>query len=188
MTPFDYLSVLLSIVLGLSITQLLSGFAGLVRARDRMAIYWPLPVQMAFVFLVSVQMWWSLFGLHNARHWTFGLFLIVLMQPVTVYLMSAFITPDVSGEGRVDLRAIYFRERAWFFGASLFTVLISLAKNFFVNQGPPAPADMVGHAIFATTALAGLLSRNDIVHKIIAPVALLVFCAYIALLFVRLPS
>ena len=55
MTAFDYLSVLLSIVLGLAITQLLSGFAGLVRARDRMVMYWPLPVQMTFVFLSACR-------------------------------------------------------------------------------------------------------------------------------------
>jgi hypothetical protein len=33
MSAFDYLAVLLSIVLGLGITQVLAGFAGMVRAR-----------------------------------------------------------------------------------------------------------------------------------------------------------
>ncbi|MGH6872964.1 MAG: hypothetical protein ACREHE_15815 [Rhizomicrobium sp.] len=188
MTPFDYLSVLLSIVLGLAITQLLAGFAGLVRARDRAIMYWPLPVQMAAVFIISVQMWWSLFGLHDARRWTFAMFLIVLMQPVGVYLMAAFITPDTSGERALDLRAIYFRERAWFFGASLFSLFVSLAKNFIVNPGAPNGMDMAGHAIFGALGLAGLVSRRDLVHKIVAPGTLLFFCAYIALLFARLPG
>ena len=38
MDAFSYLSVLLSIVLGLAETQLLSGFAALVRARGRIAM------------------------------------------------------------------------------------------------------------------------------------------------------
>jgi len=188
MTAFDYLSVLLSIVLGLAITQLLAGFAGMVRARDRMAMYWPVPVQMAAVFLITVQVWWALFGLHNARDWTFGHFLIVLMQPVSLYLMAAIITPDLSGEGPFDLRALYFRERVWYFSAILFAVAVSLAKNFVVNPGPPRATDMAGHAVFASMALAGIVFRGDLAHKIIAPLSLFAYAAYIALLFVQMPS
>ncbi|HTQ12302.1 MAG TPA: hypothetical protein VMH86_00400 [Rhizomicrobium sp.] len=188
MTAFDYLSVLLSIVLGLAITQLLAGFAALVRARGRMAMYWPVPVQMAAVFLISVQLWWALFPLHEMRRWTFAHFFIVLMQPVSVYMMAAFITPDLAGEGRFDLREIYFRERPWYFGSILLALAVSLVKNVLVSGGPPNPLDMAGHAVFAAAALTGLASRSDAVHKALAPATLLLYAAYIALLFVNLPG
>ena len=55
MDAFSYLSVLLSIVLGLAVTHLLSGFAALVHARRRIAMYWPVPVQMAATLLVTMQ-------------------------------------------------------------------------------------------------------------------------------------
>ena len=86
MTPFDYLSVLNSIVLGLGITQLLSGFASMMRSRRRVTMYWPVPVQMAAVFLITVQLWWALFTLQYEKHWNFAQFLVVLMQPVSVFL------------------------------------------------------------------------------------------------------
>jgi hypothetical protein len=187
MDAFDYLSVLLSIVLGLAITQLLAGFAAMVRARGRTVMYWPMPVQMAATFLISVQLWWALFALRWSHHWTFGSFLVVLMQPVTVYLMAAFITPDLSGEGAVDLREIYFRESRWFFGAGLAAVAMSLAKSLILGGRLPSHADLIGHAVFIAVGLVGLISKNDIVHKIIAPLMLLVYSAYIALLFVSLP-
>ena len=80
MDAFSYLSVLLSIVLGLAITQLLSGFAALVHARRRVTMYWPVPVQMAVTLLITVQVWWAMFGLREVRHWTFAAFLILLLQ------------------------------------------------------------------------------------------------------------
>jgi hypothetical protein len=188
MSAFDYLAVLLSIVLGLGITQMLTGFAALVRARDRARIYWPALMQMAAVFLIHVQVWWVLFGLRGIAHWTFAQFLVVLMQPVTVYMMAAFITPDFPGAGEVDLRAAYFREARWFFGALVATLLVSLSKSLVLYGALPPTADLIGHAVFLAAALVGMVSRSDRVHKILAPVSLLMYTAYIALLFVQLPN
>lgn len=188
MTPFDYLSVLISIVLGLSITQLLGGFAGMVRARGRTTWYWPLPVQMTALFLINVQVWWALFGLRGMEHWTFAGFFVILLQPVTLYMMSAFITPDPVADGaRLDQRDFYFREKNWFFGVTIAALLVSLTKDTLVLRGPIGLPDLVAHGVFLTMAAIGLLSNRDMVQKVLAPVTLLLYCAYIALLFVTLP-
>jgi hypothetical protein len=188
MSAFDYLAVLLSIVLGLGITQVLAGFAGMVRARARTRMYWPVPLQMLAVFLIQVQVWWALFGLRGMTHWTFAQFLIVLMQPVAVYMMAAFITPDFSGDGPIDLRAAYFREARWFFGALAATLIVSLAKSIVIDGALPNGTDMAGHIVYFAVAIAGMISRGDRVHKAIALLSLLIYTAYIALLFVQLPS
>ena len=187
MDAFNYLSVLLSIVLGLAVTQLLSGFAALVHARRRVAMYWPVPVQMAATLLITVQVWWAMFGLRDVRHWTFATFLIVLAQSIAVYLMAAFITPDLASEARIDLRPAYFREARWFFGSSIALLAISAIRNLTVSGGFQSAYDLAGHAGFAVLALSGLLSRSNAVHKAIAPAFLLVLAAYIGLLFVALP-
>jgi hypothetical protein len=187
MDAFSYLSVLLSIVLGLAVTQLLSGFAALVRARGRIAMYWPVPVQMAATLLITVQVWWAMFGLRNVQHWTFAGFLIVLAQSVTAYLMAAFITPEVAGDARIDLRETYFREARWFFGSILAALAISLLKNRVLFGSFQSGLDLAGHGAFAVIALAGLVFRRDAVHKLVAPLSLLAYGLYIALLFVTLP-
>lgn len=187
MNAFDYLSVLISIVLGLGVTQLLAGFAGLVRTRRRVKMYWPVPMQMAAVFLITVQVWWAMFGLRDVRVWTFANFFVVLMQPVSTYLMAALITPDFTEGGTIDLRDAYFRERRWFFGSIVFALIVSLAKNMIITGHPQRGLDLAGHVVFVTIALAGLISRSDTVHKILAPASLLAYGTYIALLFVQLP-
>jgi hypothetical protein len=185
---FDYLAVLLSIVLGLGITQVLAGFAGMVRARGRARMYWPVPLQMLAVFLIQVQVWWALFALRGMTHWTFAQYLVVLMQPVAVYMMAAFITPDFSGDGEIDLRAAYFREARWFFGALAATTAVSLAKNLVIDGALPDATAMAGHIVFFAVAIAGMIWRGDRVHKAIALLSLALYAAYIALLAVQLPG
>ena len=187
MNPFDYLSVFISIVLGLGITQLLAGFVAVVRVRKRIRMYWPVPVQMAAVFLITVQVWWAMFGMRSVRDWTFAGFFVLLMEAVFVYLMAAFITPVPDGDKIIDLRELYFRENRWFFGAILGALLISVLKNVMLTGAIQRGADLDGHIVFATIAVTGLISRGDTVHKILAPASLLAYGAYIALLFVQLP-
>lgn len=189
MTAFDYLSVLLSIVLGLSITQLLGGFAGMVRYRARTTFYWPLPLQMLALFLINVQSWWAMFGMRHLRDWTFFGFFVVLLQVTFTYLMSATITPDPLAEGaRLDQREFFFREKTWFFIVSLATISTSLVKDFFVIPGPPGTIDIGAHFVFITLILIGLFTTKDWVLKTIIPITFFMYCAYIALLFVSLPG
>ena len=188
MTAFDYLSVLLSIVLGLSITQLLAGFAGMMRGRARIAFYWPLPLQMLSLFLINVQAWWAMFGLRFKQEWTFGGFFIVLLQIVFMYLMSATITPDpVGADARMDQREFFFREKNWFFIVSLGALFSSLVKDFFVVDGPTGRLDIGAHGVFITLILTGLFTTRDWVIKTITPVTFALYVAYIAELFVQLP-
>ena len=107
MDAFSYLSVLISIILGLGITQLLTGLGRLLQARGGTRLYGPAVTWIALLLLVHVQTWWTMFGLRGVRGWTFGAFLMVLLQPAVLYLMAALAVPDVSAGAAVDLRANY---------------------------------------------------------------------------------
>jgi uncharacterized membrane protein len=187
LSDFDYLSVLISIVLGLGITNLLGGLATLVRRRSHIAMYWPLPVWIVTLFLIHVQTWWAMFGLRQVPHWSFEAFLVVLMQPVLLYLMSALIVPEpADGETKVDLRETYFRERGWFFACFLAVLCVSLSKDLVLSGHLPAWPNLGAHIVFILFALIGIATKSDLVHKFLAPFGFLILCTYIAVLFTRL--
>ena len=188
MDAFSYLQVLISIVVGLALTHVLAGFAGMIRARSRIAVYWPLAGQMVLLFLLQVQMWWAFFGLREVRRWSFPEFFAVLMQAVLVYLATAILVPDMRDAGRIDLRECYYREARWYFGALLLVVLDSLAKNFLLTGHIQNGIDLAGHIAFVSLSVSGMATRREWVHKTIAVAALLVFASYIALLFIPLPK
>src|ERR1043165_4538554 len=137
MDAFSYLSVLLSIIIGLGLTQVLTAIGRLVRHRDRVRADW-LPLLWGGVMVVVyVQVWWSMFGLRDYREWTFVAFLIVLAQTATLYLMAAVILPEQPDEAGVDLRAHYQRQHRWFFGFFLATLVISVSKDLVITGHLP---------------------------------------------------
>jgi hypothetical protein len=57
MTPFEYVIVLIFIILGLGITQIGSGVADLIHNSDRVKVYWPHTLWIIFVFFLHLQEW-----------------------------------------------------------------------------------------------------------------------------------
>lgn len=187
MDTYNYLSVLVSIILGLGITNLLSGFAGLVRERARVRMYSPVPIWMATLFFAHIQMWWAMFDLANVADWTFAKFLSVLLQPVALFLTSAFILPNLSGEGMVDLKESFFRESRWFACGLAGMVFASVAKNLLIT-GTMETADIGAHILFALLSLTAIIFRSDRFHRVMAPAVLVLLLAYTGLLFTDLES
>lgn len=191
MDEFSYLSVLLSIVLGLGITQLLTALGRLIQARERVRMYWPAPAWAVLLLVTHVQTWWTMFGLRDEGAWTFFTFLLVLLQPVLLYLLAALVLPDFGetadpGEGTVDLRRHYFRQARWFFGLGVALLAVSVLKDVALEGELPDPPNLVAHLLFAALWGTAAVTRRERYHLLLAPASFLLFTGYVALLFMRL--
>ena len=80
--PFSYLSVLVSIVIGLAITQILQGYRTLLISRRRVRFFGPTLAWGGLLLLIAVQSWWAMFGMRQHGRWTFVQFAIVLLLPI----------------------------------------------------------------------------------------------------------
>lgn len=186
MDAFSYLSVLLSIILGLGMTQVLTAAGRVIRGRHRVRIYWPPLVWSGVLLLVFVQAWWAMFGLRLHTDWTFLTFVVVLAQTVTMYMMAAVVLPEEIGEDGVDLRVYYDEQRRWFFGFLLATLVVSVLKDVVVGGRLPNALNLAFHALLAAVCLAGLTSSRARVHQALAIGSALLFIVYISTLFARL--
>src|SRR5215471_7217360 len=119
MDEFSYLSVLVSIIIGLAITQILKGYRGIVLTRARVVTYWPVLLWSASLLVLSVQTWWASFDLRDVRVWTFAKFAIVLAQTILTYMLAAIVLPDFFGAERVDLREHYLTHVRWLLGLAI---------------------------------------------------------------------
>lgn len=186
MDAFSFLSVLLSIILGLAITQVLKGFRGILLGRRRIRMYWPVPVWAFLLLLMFVQSWWAMFGLREVETWTFPAFSIVLTQTIISYMLAALVFPDFAGSETVDLRAHYFEHARWFFGLTIAVVLASLGKDPVIWAQFPAPLNAAFHLVFATFALVAMLTRAEWYHKALSLVSIALFVSYTLALFSHL--
>jgi hypothetical protein len=187
---FNYLSVLLSvllsIVLGLAIAQVLQGLRGLILARVKVKLYLPTLIWTGVALLLAIQAWWASFGLRMRITWTFVVFIVIVLQAISVYMVAALVLPNVNGDIGVDLRDHYFAHRIWFFGALLATVVFSAAKDLAIHGHLPHRMNGAFHLIFALVSIVAAITGREWFHKILAPSIALLLLLYITLLYARL--
>ena len=186
MDEFSYLSVLLSVILGLAVTQILKGFRGLVISRARIRLYWPTILWALLVLLMCVQSWWAMFGMRLRHDWKFQEFGIVLLQTILTYMLAGLVLPDFFGDAPVDLKKNFFDHRRWFFWIGFAVIAVSVSKDLILTGGLPSPPNLAFHGIFAALLLAGALTPNERYHKVNAIVGLALFIIYTLLLFTRI--
>jgi hypothetical protein len=186
MDAFSYLSVLISIILGLAITQVLQGIRGLVIGRRRVAVYWPPIAWAGLLLLITVQSWWAMYGMRRHLAWTFVEFAMVLLQATVLYMLAALVFPDFHGTERVDLKRHYFEQTRWFYGLGVALLLVSLAKDVVINGDLPNRVNLAFHIGFMTAWTAAALVKREAYHVALPIVMVMGFGAYIALLFARL--
>ena len=183
---FNYLSVLLSIILGLAITQILKGGRGLALSHARVVVYWPTLVLAGLLLLIDVQSWWAMFGMRGIPVWTFAMFSVVLLQTTILYMLAALVLPDFFGEGTIDLREHFFAHRKLFFALFVLVLLVSISKDIVLGGELPDRLNLAFHLGFIALTLGGLLTAREWYHKLACVIAAVTFVSYIAVLFAKL--
>lgn len=186
MEAFSYLSVLLSIIIGLAMTQVLQGYRALLLSRRRVKLYFPPLAWSAYILLMATQSWWSSFGMADRTEWTFATFAIILLQTVLLYMMAALVLPDVPPDQSIDLEAHYFREVTPFFATAILMLGTSLTKGIMLDGRLPQPDEAFFHGLFAVLAAIAIASRRRWLHHLLTAATGVLLFSYIALLFARL--
>jgi hypothetical protein len=179
MSTEEYLSVLVSIVIGLGISHVLSGVGNLLVDRARVRFYWVWGVVVALTFLAHVQFWWSTFGLGEGVVGNFFGFLFFLLTPIALFLMAVLTLPDFEEEGEIDLRRHYFDNHRWIFGIGALVPVLSGTRAVVISGDELVHVDRAFEAAFLVWMLVGFLSRSPRVHAVLAVVGLAAFLAMI---------
>jgi hypothetical protein len=172
MAAFEYLSVLISIILALGMTRVLGGVGEMLQARSHRRIYWVHAIWIINLFLYLVIAWWIFYRWRNQQPWTFFLFVFVLISPTVLYLASLLLFPRESDVDRsIDYKTHYYaNHRAFFILFALFTpvdIADSLLKGIphFLGLGPIYFVSNLLYFVGLTTAA---ITRNKRYHELYA--------------------
>ena len=109
MSAFEYVTVLISIVISLGITQILTGEASLVKRMHKVQFYWPHILWIIFVLLLHIQEWWVTYELRVYIPWRLPVFLFIMIYPINLFLLSRLLFPDKFKGKVIDLKEFYFK-------------------------------------------------------------------------------
>ena len=133
MTPeiraFEFALGLFAVLIGLAIADIATSFHRLLRSPAR--VHWD-PIALlaaAFAIVITVGMWFDLWGIRQAtsvRH--FFLYLVLVALFFVLFLIAAASLPDETADG-VDLRDFYRRNHRYFWS------LVTLFEISYVALG-----------------------------------------------------
>jgi hypothetical protein len=132
MTTFEFVSVLLSIVVSLAFAHLLTGVARLIQARIA-KVSWLYFGWMGLILFSCVDYWFSLWQARLADVWSLVYVVFWLLLATALYLTSWLAVPsERTTSESVDLAAFYNSNRRNFLGAFFAYIAIGLFGNLTV--------------------------------------------------------
>lgn len=187
MTEFEYISVLLSIIIGLAVTQLLSGIARLVRDGRSLAPAWWVMAIVATLLLGSLQVWWTSFQWRHFEDWTFFSYAAFMLLPSMLYLLCYLVLPaDLHLDGNALVREFIVRRRPFYALLGMIPLASYFQQWLLAGAVSPHDPDAQLRLLWIAIAVPGFLSARVAVQAFVASAALVHMLIYISLLFVRL--
>lgn len=133
MTPYEYLTVFVSVVTGLAIVHLLSGVSLILDTRVSEHLDWIHAVWTGNVFVTTLLVWWFNFGLTEVQVWSLPHFLTLVSYSVVLYLLAALLYP-VRGSEIIDFKAHFECNRPRFFLLALAFQVVDLTDAVLERQ------------------------------------------------------
>jgi hypothetical protein len=90
MTLFEYLSVAVSIVLGVGLTHILANLGAVFRSGVRHGIH---SAWVVLLLLLLLQIWWALWDFNSGVAWNQFSFFFVLLGPGLLYVAETLLIP-----------------------------------------------------------------------------------------------
>ncbi len=168
MSQFEYITVLLSIVVAFALSEILSCWGQLIRHRHRVRAYWLHVIWTALALLVLVQVWWAGWEYRELEFDDLPSILAHLAPFLTAVLAVLVLTPDIRDTDTSDMRAYYWDSRTWFFPIAALVMLQLAALDVFWAGHPVMHPEHVPRVAAIGLLIYLAISRSERVHAVVA--------------------
>lgn len=170
MGVFEYLGVILSVIMGLGVTHLLAGVSKSIHQRKTVKLYWVQLMWAMNVLIYIVTIWWGMFWWSGQQEWSYFQFLLLLVYAIFLFLCASLVFPWDIPDG-FDFEEHFYQTRPWFFSALAVAWLIDLPETIAKSDSElrGLPSAYLAFAITQLTlAIIAAFWPNKLYHKIYA--------------------
>lgn len=147
MSAFEFFFSFYGLLLGLSVAELVGGFARVLHEKQRIRFGWLTPMLALFVAIDIATFWNQAWVIFRGAPFNTFLLLVSLSIAATFYVAASVTFPRVSAEGaheRVDLDAHFWAHRKLVFGCILGANLIVAVMVVILGQVDAGFAKLAG--------------------------------------------
>ena len=168
---FEYLTVLISVVIGLSVTSFLTNVVRIIHLRGDVTISWVQLLWSATILIWTIAFWWFTFVLADQQQWTYPLFIFLLAYSTLLFFLMALLFPEGVPADH-NYRTQFMRNRVWFFGVLLVFLCVDVI-DYLVKLDKDV--SIVGHLPYAAfigplivLSLFAMRTDNLVFHRVFA--------------------
>jgi hypothetical protein len=169
MGVFEYIGVLISVIMGLGITHLATGATKLIQNRDQVKPYLPHALWTINILVFILLIWWGMYWWSSHDNWYAYEYLFITVYSVVLFFLAAMLYPwDMAKD--IDVQAYFFRNRVWFFGAMFVAWCIDIPETLIKAAADlrPLPQEyFLFIGLHLGIATAGLVTRNQTIHLLL---------------------
>jgi len=128
MSLFEYLSVFLSVIMGLGVTHILAGLSKTIHYRRSLKLSWVHTLWAINILIYIVIIWWGMFWWSKQVNWSFFEFLLLLLYAIALFLAASLLFPwDFSSD--FDFEVHFNETRVWFFAVFSFAWCLDIPET-----------------------------------------------------------
>lgn len=186
MSLFEYVIVLVSVVLSLGIARLLETHAHLLKLGPKVRWSPTYLLWLLIIFFSHVDLWASLWMVQQSEAWTLLSLLSVLLAAVTLFYASILSAPEFETGQPIDLWAFHIDNRRRYIGAAAAYLLMGAILNMTVLVGHFDWATVLGTLPGLGLFLAAIFVRHRWAQIIIPIVVAVMMTVYFSTYFATL--
>lgn len=167
-SAFEYTTVLISIILGLGITQILTSISEVIQDYSKVKIYWPHVIWIIFILFLHIQDWFILYQLKFLPYWSLPSIIFILLYPIVLFISARIIMPEKGDEFVHDLRSFYFKRFKFFYYLFSICIVLSILFNILYLNDTIFNQILLISFFIITVCIAYFNIKTEWLHKLLA--------------------
>ena len=181
MTRFDFLYLVISLIIALVATDMVRSWATFIKNRAQIRFYWVHAAWSALMLFAAIQYWWGFWQYHSVENWSFFPMGALVAQTLLLALILSVITPSRRMEGNLDLQEFFYHVSPVFFSLGGAILVMLALNNFFVGDRPLLSFENAVRAIGITVTMLGATTRSVKIHTALVSTGFVLLTGFILL-------
>ena len=179
MSPFEFITVFVSLIVGFALSPILRAVSDLYEIRERVKPYWLNSLWVVTVIMWSIFTWWGLCMLSIDRiDLTYSKYWFLVMNVSSIYFFTTLVLPKATDDGTIDLEKHYYSVHKAFFSIVAFSLFSSAVVNHSLFGEPLIGPMTIMPSIVGCAAIGAAFTESKSYHKGVGVFMFLMFIAF----------
>ena len=126
MQAFEYLGVLVSVVIGLAMTHFVLGIIRVIHSRDSTNVYWVHLLWVFNVLYLLLGFWWFFYAWQSLPDWSRAAYYLFMAYALSLSIAAGLLFPLTGTVS--NFQKFFYEHSRWFFGFLILTNILDVIE------------------------------------------------------------